>query len=120
MINKICVISDTHNLHKQLGKLPDADILVHCGDVTMAGSEGEAIDFLNWFLDQPHKYKIFIGGNHDFCLYGADINGLPDNCYYLNGNGVEIEGLHFYGVPMFMEDAMSGDYDKLIATIPEN
>lgn len=29
---KICVISDTHNLHKQLDKLPDADILVHSGE----------------------------------------------------------------------------------------
>lgn len=41
---KICVTSDTHNLHKQLDKLPDADILVHCGDVTMAGSGGEAME----------------------------------------------------------------------------
>ena len=115
---KICCISDTHNLHKQLGELPDADILVHCGDITMAGSEGEAMNFMNWFFDQPHKYKIFVGGNHDFCLYGAKINGLPDNCYYLDGESIEIEGLKFHGIPLFMEEFMDGAYDKLIDNIP--
>lgn len=115
---KICCISDTHNLHKQLGELPDADILVHCGDITMAGSEGEAMNFMNWFFDLPHKYKIFVGGNHDFCLYGAKINGLPDNCYYLDGESIEIEGLKFHGIPLFMEEIMDGTYDKLIDNIP--
>ena len=46
-------LSDTHNQHRQLTDLPDADILIHSGDFTMAGTEQEAIDFLNWFCDLP-------------------------------------------------------------------
>lgn len=47
---KIVHISDTHSQHRQLTRLPDADILVHSGDFTMNGSELEAIDFMNWFV----------------------------------------------------------------------
>jgi Icc-related predicted phosphoesterase len=51
-------------------------------------------------------------------LYGAKINGLPDNCYYLDGESIEIEGLKFHGIPLFMEEIMDGTYDKLIDNIP--
>lgn len=30
-------ISDTHGRHKELQRLPDADILVHSGDFTLDG-----------------------------------------------------------------------------------
>ena len=32
-------ISDTHGRHKELQRLPDADILVHSGDFTLDGKE---------------------------------------------------------------------------------
>jgi predicted phosphodiesterase len=38
---KICIISDTHNKHKHLGALPDADMIIHCGDFTSVGKEHE-------------------------------------------------------------------------------
>ena len=56
---KILHISDTHGSHRRMDKLPNADILVHSGDFTMTGSEAEAIDFMNWFCDLPHKHKIY-------------------------------------------------------------
>ena len=46
---KIVHISDTHNQHRRLNRLPDADIFVHSGDFTMNGSEQEAIDFIREF-----------------------------------------------------------------------
>lgn len=85
---KILHISDTHSLHSQLQGLPKADVIVHSGDFTFAGTENEAMDFLGWFCELPYPYKVLIAGNHDDCLYGANIDGLPDNCYYLNGSGV--------------------------------
>lgn len=115
---KILHLSDTHNLHRQIRGLPEADIVVHSGDFTFAGAEGEAMDFLQWFCDLPYKHKVLIAGNHDDCLFGADVEGLPENCHYLYGNGVEIEGFHFYGVPMFMEDDISGHYQEMLASIP--
>ena len=39
---KIIHISDTHGYHRWLTELPEADIIVHSGDFTMAGSEQEA------------------------------------------------------------------------------
>ncbi|QCD34743.1 MULTISPECIES: hypothetical protein [Bacteroidales] len=38
-----------------------------------------ALDFLNWFCGLPYRHKAFIGGNHDDCLYRANIGGLDDN-----------------------------------------
>lgn len=117
---RILHISDTHNLHHHLCNLPDADVIVHSGDFTMAGSVNEVIDFLNWFSELPYPHKIFIAGNHDMCLYGASISGLADNCHFLCNSGVDIEGVKFYGIPMFMEDAMNGNVDKNIMAIPEH
>jgi len=51
-------------------------------------------------------------------LSGATIDGLPENCYYLSNSGVTIEGVRFYGVPLFMEDIEMGDLDKNIRKIP--
>ena len=69
---RILHISDTHGKHHELPLLPDADIIVHSGDFTFAGSEAEAYDFINWFCDLPYQHKIFIAGNHDMCMYGAE------------------------------------------------
>ena len=118
MIKSILHISDTHGLHRRLGDLPAADAIVHSGDFTMSGSEAEAIDFLNWFCDLPHQYKIFICGNHDECLYGAKIDGLDDNVHYLCNSGADIEGMKFYGVPMFMADCISGRQNENYAAVP--
>ena len=113
---KILHISDTHGFHHQLGDLPDADVIVHSGDFCMIGTQQEALYFLNWFCDLPYKYKIFICGNHDECLYNANIDGLDSNVFYLNNSDVEIEGLKFYGVPLFMSDSYRRQdiYYKLI------
>ena len=100
--------------------LPQADIIVHSGDFTMNGSEQEALDFMNWFCDLPYPQKIFICGNHDECLYGANIDGLDGNVHYLCNSGVEIEGLKFYGVPMFMGDCITDRQSKHYANIPED
>lgn len=117
---KILHISDTHNCHHRLRDLPEADIVVHSGDFCMVGSVQEAIDFLNWFCDLPYKHKIFICGNHDNCLFGANIDGLPDNVHYLCNSGIEIEGTKFYGIPMFMEDCITDRQSRSYAKIPDN
>ncbi len=120
MIKSILHISDTHGAHRRLGDLPAADVVVHSGDFTMGGSEAEAIDFLNWFCDLPHRHKIFICGNHDECLYGANINGFDGNVHYLCNSGVEIDGVKFYGVPMFMKDCILEQQNRNYAAIPQD
>ena len=120
MIHSILHLSDTHGAHRRLGELPAADVVVHSGDFTMAGSEAEALDFLNWFCDLPHPHKIFICGNHDECLYGANIGGLDGNVHYLCHSGVEIGGIKFYGVPMFMADCVTDRQNRHYAAIPSD
>ncbi|MDE6552291.1 MAG: metallophosphatase domain-containing protein [Muribaculaceae bacterium] len=115
---KILHLSDTHGCHHRLRGLPEADVLVHSGDFTMTGTESEALDFLNWFCDQPYPHKIFICGNHDDCLYDSNIDGLDDNVHYLRNSGVEIGGVKFYGVPMFMDDCAYGRQNRNYAKIP--
>jgi Icc-related predicted phosphoesterase len=101
-------LSDTHSSHHELPNLPAADILIHSGDVSMAGKPEEVMDFIEWFGGQDYKYKIFIAGNHDFCLDGKALariqKFLPENCFYLYASGVEIEGIRFWGIPYFMSD----------------
>ena len=115
---KILHLSDTHGCHRRLTDLPEADIVIHSGDFTMNGSEQEAIDFLNWFCDLDYRHKIFICGNHDNCLYEANIDGLDTNVHYLCNSGIELNGIYFYGVPMFMEDCITERQSYSYAQIP--
>ena len=117
---KILHLSDTHNCHNWLRELPEADVVVHSGDFCMAGTEQEALDFMSWFCDLPHKHKIFICGNHDECLYGANIEGLDPNVHFLCHSGIEIEGIKFYGIPMFLSDCVTERQNLNYVNIPND
>lgn len=109
---RIVHISDTHN-GKYGGQLPDGDVLIHSGDFTNAGDEEpQAIrEFLEWFLSEPHRYKILICGNHELLLdQRADLTeylacDTPEAAVQngfrrpvlLNDSGITIEGVSFYG-----------------------
>jgi len=105
---KILHLSDTHGLHGGLKKLPRADVVIHSGDVSRGGTVDEIAAFVEWLggLDAPHK--IFVAGNHDECLDGATVEGLPDGCHYLCHSGITIDGVKFWGVPMLLSDEISG------------
>lgn len=100
---KIVAISDTHNRHWELPELPLGDILIHAGDASNRGSKKELDNFIIWLKLQAVKYEhvIFIAGNHDFGMDRGRIlySELPDNVYYLQDSGVEIEGIKFWGTP---------------------
>ena len=119
---RILHLSDTHNQHSFLNDLPEADIIIHSGDFSFAGTESEFRDFLKWFLNLNYKYKIFIGGNHDSFLEEnsrKEIQSfLPENCYYLRHSGIRIENLKFWGVPMFVSEDLDGSYFEQIKKIP--
>ena len=52
-------------MHRELGKLPDRDILVHCGDWSnWATAAADTADFNEWLKEQPHA-KIVVAGNHE-------------------------------------------------------
>ncbi|WHZ06837.1 MAG: hypothetical protein OJF59_000590 [Cytophagales bacterium] len=117
---RILHISDTHGKHYSLRNLPQADVIVHSGDVSFSDTENEVLEFLNWFFGLNYQYKIFVAGNHDNCLHGEQIENLPDNCHYLCYSGVEIECVKFWGVPLFIPDQQEGRIDQLVKQIPES
>ncbi len=65
---RLALLSDTHELHRELD-VPDADILIHCGDFTMfSRSMNSVADFNQWLGELPHRHKIVVTGNHEFFL----------------------------------------------------
>lgn len=100
---KLICISDTHNKHDQI-TIPNGDVLIHTGDFTEGGTKREVIAFLEWFAAQPHHYKIFIAGNHDFYFekYSEDKikEIIPENIHYLKESGITLNGIKFWGSPV--------------------
>jgi Icc-related predicted phosphoesterase len=93
---KLVIISDTHEYH-QVVKVPDGDVLIHCGDFTHIGHSGAIERFLEWFASQEHKHKIFICGNHE--IEGMNEDLIPNGVIYLENNSCIIDGVKFYGSP---------------------
>jgi predicted phosphodiesterase len=66
---KVCCISDTHGYLPQ--ELPEADMLLHAGDLTHHNDMQDQAAFMNtkfypWWKEQKARLKYFIAGNHDF------------------------------------------------------
>lgn len=75
---RVVCISDTHNTHPEV---PDGDILIHAGDLTENGSFAEVQKELYWLESLPHKYKIFVAGNHDVLLDKEFLQKFPERRY---------------------------------------
>ena len=65
-VSVVCV-SDTHNTEPPL---PNGDILIHAGDLSLDGTQREIQAALNWLNTLPHEHKIVVAGNHDTLLEG--------------------------------------------------
>lgn len=97
---RIVAISDTHTLHDRL-KVPEGDVLVHGGDLTSSGDLGDVSSFDAFLRRLPHRHKVVICGNHDFCFERQPeaARRRLTGCVYLQDEAVEIEGVRFYGSP---------------------
>lgn len=114
---KLAIISDTHQREKAFD-IPDADVLVHCGDFTMLGELEYVKRFGDWFFSLPHSKKILCAGNHDKSFEtmlpaaleafgfsgpndvpGSTFTAEKDGVIYLEDDEVTIDGIRFFGTP---------------------
>ncbi|CAN9136029.1 unnamed protein product [Alternaria alternata] len=139
---KVVCISDTHNekLH-----VPNGDILIHSGDMTINGTFEEIQLQLGWLNSLPHHHKIVIAGNHDLLLDQSFFHRNPrlaspdnerkmkelkwGNVVYLNSESrtfdVRDRTVRIYGSPMTPQYGnwafqYPENEDKWCNTIPES
>ena len=115
-------ISDTHGLHRAIEsggfQLPAADLLVHTGDFTDTGADGEFAEFDAWCAEVEARYThgvVVIAGNHEYKaplqriaegrLPPADVCGAGfvqsrlRHARSLHHETLVVEGLRIYGSP---------------------
>lgn len=97
---RIVCISDTHSMHDRL-EVPEGDILIHAGDCLGNGSLEQLQVFNEWLGTFPHRHKVLIAGNHDWCFEKTpeQAQALVTNAVYLQDSGVTLDGLRFWGSP---------------------
>ena len=97
---RIVTLSDTHTLHQRV-KVPDGDVLVFAGDMGGHGEIRELVAFNKWLGTLPHKHKIVIAGNHDWCFakQRKPSEEILTNATYLQDSAVTIDDVSFYGSP---------------------
>lgn len=74
---RLLILSDTHSLkpfpnddtqHAYRSPLPEADVLLHAGDLTMSGRKVEHQSQIEMLVQHPAELKIVVPGNHDITL----------------------------------------------------
>lgn len=102
---RLVFISDTHDLQQDMRHpIPEGDVLIHTGDATWKGRQGEVKRFSKWMKTQPHSYKLFVPGNHDITFETkrqyAEGMWLDPSVMVLINKSVTIEGVKFFGCPV--------------------
>lgn len=99
-MKKLVFISDTH-LTKP--KLPEGDILIHCGDLTYDGTFGQVQQAIEWLGEQDFEEILLTPGNHDW-LFQWNIDAARELCKKHNvtvliDELLDVDGIKFYGSP---------------------
>ncbi len=100
MKTRLVIISDTHGQHWEMS-IPEGDILIHAGDITLFGEDTVIRDFNVWLGELPHQHKLVIAGNHDYSFEQEPEKVVPliTNARYLRDETVVINGIKFYASP---------------------
>jgi Icc-related predicted phosphoesterase len=100
---RLAFLSDTHNQESFDVPCDGIDVLVHCGDLTMAGTVDQIDAVAMWLARLPVRHKIIIAGNHDWLFQinrkEAERHLRPAGAIYLQDSSVMIDGVKFYGSP---------------------
>lgn len=95
-------MADTHGFHSAL-QVPDAEVLIHAGDLTRTGTRPEVEEAVQWLASLPHRHKVLVAGNHDFFFESepeAAAKIVRDaGIHYLLDSEVTLDGLRIWGSP---------------------
>lgn len=129
---RIVALSDTHGKHNQIA-VPDGDVLIHCGDITIRDQRATLESFGRWLGTQPHQHILVTWGNHDTVAEESPIEAEQIVQYaagceirFLVNRSITIGGRVFYGAPYsnpfgdwaFMPS--EAEQDNLFRAIPAN
>lgn len=96
---KIAITSDTHNLDFEF---PEADLFIHCGDMTNGGSIKETATFAQRLNASDYEAGIIVPGNHDrlFQTMEGTARGLfHPRFHVLIDETISWQGMAFHGSP---------------------
>ena len=99
---RFVAVADTHLHHDLLGPIPDGDVFIHAGDLLRLGSLDELSVVARWLEQLPHRFKIVVAGNADWCFVQEpeeSLRMLGSNVIYLQDQGTRIECLNIWGSP---------------------
>ncbi len=98
---RIVAVADTHTFEGDLGAVPEGDVFVHAGDMLRGGTLEELRGVASWIRGLPHRHKVIVAGNHDWCFsrQRSEALALLGDAHYLEDSGHRIEGVDFWGSP---------------------
>ena len=67
---RMVILSDTHGQHMDV-RVPNGDLLIHCGDWTKSSSKPKVEDyqdFVSWMVSLPHPTKVVVSGNKEIFM----------------------------------------------------
>lgn len=101
---KLILISDTHGRYQP--SLPEGDILIHAGDLSMDGDVRTIFRSIEWLGSHSSNYQriLAVAGNHDFFAekYPATVTtfAAENGVLLLFDDTVTYEGYTFHGSPV--------------------
>jgi Icc-related predicted phosphoesterase len=97
---QLVAMADTHGHHEEL-VVPEGDVLIHAGDLTQRGTIEELMEVNRFLASLPHRYKVVVAGNHDWCFQNTPglARSVLTAATYLEDEPLVLEGVRFYGSP---------------------
>ncbi len=101
---RIVAVADTHTFQDDLGALPEGDVFVHAGDMLRQGTLAELAPVAAWIRSLPHRHKVVVAGNHDWCFAREGERAracalLGPEVVYLQDEVADIDGVRVWGSP---------------------
>lgn len=84
---RVACLSDTHS---QRCDVPDGELLIHAGDLSINGSAAEIQETIDWLRSLPHEHKVVIAGNSD--LFFDVRSRLPEDRSAMVSSSNKIRG----------------------------